>query len=318
MVTIFTDTRMLEHRPPRTHPERPERLQAILRHLSRIGIMNTSPLGSVRPASNEEISLVHSPHLLDQVARAEAAGVEQIESDTWLSEGSVESALLAAGASVCAVNSVLDSSRKVAACLVRPPGHHATPSHSMGFCLFNNIAIGAAHAVKNRGLDRVLIVDFDVHHGNGTQDIFFEDPNVAFLSIHRSPFYPGTGAADETGTGPGLGRIKNIPLHYGTSRTEYLDQFRLGLEALADKIRPQLVMISAGFDAHAEDPVGDLGLDTEDYEAITKAIVQVAEVHSEGRIVSVLEGGYNVPILAGCVALHLETLGAEPLPPGSR
>ncbi len=161
-------------------------------------------------------------------------------------------------------------------------------------------------------LNRILIADFDVHHGNGTQEIFYDSGRVGFLSIHRYPFYPGTGAQDETGTGAGLGSRANIPLPYGTSRTAYHAAFRAGLEQLADRIRPELVLISAGFDAHAEDPVGDLGLEVEDFEILTKELVAVAETHAQGRIVSVLEGGYNVPILAGSVAAHLHALGAEP------
>ncbi len=198
-----------------------------------------------------------------------------------------------------------------ALCVVRPPGHHARPSEGMGFCIFSNVAIAAKVALKRFGLSRILIVDFDVHHGNGTQEIFYDSSHVGFLSIHRYPFYPGTGARNETGAGDGLGYTLNIPLPYGTPRTEYHAAFRSGLEQLARKVRPELVLISAGFDAHAEDPVGDLGLQIEDFERLTEELVSVAEAHSEGRVVSVLEGGYNVPILAGCVAAHLHSLGAE-------
>ena len=319
MVTIFTDPRMLDHVPPARHPERPERLQAVLKHLARVGILNTSPKGFVRPATDAELGEVHTPGHLARIAAAQASGGGQVEDDTWMSSGSELAARLAAGAVVEAVDLVVEAPPgSVAACLVRPPGHHALANAPMGFCLYNSIAVGAAHAVKAKGIDRVLIVDFDVHHGNGTQAIFDADPAVGFLSIHRYPFYPGTGAADETGTGRGLGTKKNVPLAYGTSRRGFLDAFRMGLEALAARIKPQLVLISAGFDAHAEDPVGDLGLDIEDFEGITQAVVDVAQVHAEGRIVSVMEGGYNVPILAGCVALHLETLGASTHSPGSR
>jgi acetoin utilization deacetylase AcuC-like enzyme len=180
----------------------------------------------------------------------------------------------------------------------------------MGFCLYASISAAASAAVAQMGLQRVLIVDFDVHHGNGTQEIFYRDPNVAFLSIHRHPFYPGSGLANETGSGPGLGRIRNVPVSYGTARSHYLAAFRLALENLADRVRPELILVSAGFDAHAEDPVGDLGLEVEDFVQITQDIVGVAETHANGRIVSVLEGGYNVPILAGCVEAHLRALGA--------
>ncbi len=181
----------------------------------------------------------------------------------------------------------------------------------MGFCIYANVAVAAADALARFDLNRLLIVNFDVHHGNGTQEIFYDSARVGFLSIHRYPFYPGTGAKDETGTGAGLGSIANIPLPYGTPRADYHAAFRSGLEQLADRIRPELVLVSAGFDAHAEDPVGDLGLEVEDFEILTREIVAVAETHAGGRIVSVLEGGYNVPILAGCVVAHLAALGAE-------
>ncbi len=178
----------------------------------------------------------------------------------------------------------------------------------MGFCLYNSVAVAAADALKRHELDRVLIVDFDVHHGNGTQEIFYEDSRVGFLSIHRHPFYPGSGLAGETGTAAGLGMTRNLPIPYGTSRQEYLSTFRNALEEFSDKVRPQLVLVSAGFDAHAEDPVGDLGLEVEDFVALTQAVLLVAGEHAGGRVVSVLEGGYNVPILAGCVEAHLRTL----------
>jgi acetoin utilization deacetylase AcuC-like enzyme len=182
----------------------------------------------------------------------------------------------------------------------------------MGFCIYANVSLAAAEALARFCVSRVLIADFDVHHGNGTQEIFYESSRVGFLSIHRYPFYPGTGAHDETGAGEGLGYTLNIPLPYRTPRTEYHAAFRSGLERLASRVRPDLVLISAGFDAHAEDPVGDLGLEIEDFEILTKELVSVAETYCEGRVISILEGGYNVPILAGCVAAHLHALGAEP------
>jgi acetoin utilization deacetylase AcuC-like enzyme len=311
MVTIFTDPRMLDHLPPARHPERPERLQAILRHLDRTGLRQACPSGLVREATRAELGRVHHPGYLGALSEFESRGGGPIEPDTWMSPGSLRAALLAAGAAVEATTEVLSGKARRSLCLVRPPGHHALPDGAMGFCLFGNIAVAAADAVERMGLDRVLIVDFDVHHGNGTQEIFYEDPRVAFLSIHRYPFYPGTGAADETGSGHGLGFTRNVPLRYGVSRKDYRGAFRNALEDLADRIRPELILVSAGFDAHEEDPVGSLGLEVEDFEDLTRDIVGVAETHAAGRIVSVLEGGYNVPILAGCVAAHLQALGAE-------
>lgn len=308
MVTLFTDTRMLDHHPPSRHPERPERLQAIFKHLERTGLLDACPAGTMREATREELLRVHSPSYLDKVPRFELKGGGPIEPDTWVYPGSNLAALLAAGAAVEAVDLVMGGQDRKALCLVRPPGHHARPNDAMGFCLYANVAVAAAHALDHHALDRILVVDFDVHHGNGTQEIFYEDPRVGFLSIHRSPFYPGTGARDETGARAGLGTTKNIPLLQGVSRTDYHAAFLLGLESLAAKIKPELVVLSAGFDAHAEDPVGSLGLEVDDFEKLTRAVLAVAQVHAAGRIVSVLEGGYNVPILAGCVAAHLQTL----------
>ena len=311
MVTLFTDLRMLDHVPGPRHPERPERLHAILRHLERTGLKNVCPEGKVREATLEELARVHSSTYIERLRAFELKGGGLIEADTCLFPGSNLAARLGAGAAVEAVASVVEGPVPRAFCAVRPPGHHARPRESMGFCLFGNVAVAAADARDRLGLDRILIVDFDVHHGNGTQEIFYKDPRVAFLSIHRYPFYPGTGAEDETGTGAGLGFTRNIPLPYGTPRSEFLAAFRSGLEKLADHIRPELVLISAGFDAHAEDPIGDLGLEIDDFVALTKMIVDVAETHPDGRIVIVLQGGYNLPNLAGSLAAHLEALGAR-------
>jgi acetoin utilization deacetylase AcuC-like enzyme len=312
VVGLFTDRRMLNHRVPARHPERPERLDAILRQLQREGYHNTCPAGRVREATPEELARVHSREYLREVAELEARGGGMLDADTWLLPGSGLAARLAAGAAIEAVGFVMAAPHRRALCLARPPGHHARPSAGMGFCIYGNVALAAEEALTHFDLNRVLIVDFDVHHGNGTQEVFYHRARAGFLSIHRYPFYPGTGAKDETGAGAGLGSTRNIPLPYGTRPAAYQAAFRAGLETLADRIRPELVLISAGFDAHAEDPVGDLGLDIEDFAVLTREIAAVAETHAAGRIVSVLEGGYNVPILAGCVAAHLHALGAEP------
>jgi acetoin utilization deacetylase AcuC-like enzyme len=205
---------------------------------------------------------------------------------------------------------VLKGEDKTTLCLVRPPGHHATPTRSMGFCLFNNVALAANHARTAHKLDRVLIVDWDVHHGNGTQDIFYEDGRVTFFSIHRygRGFYPGTGAADDTGKGQGLGHVFNAPIAFGTSRKDYHAAFTRALAKAAEKSKPELVLVSAGFDAHAKDPIGSLGLEVEDFVTLTKEVLEVAKTHAKGRLVSCLEGGYNLEALAGSVQAHLETL----------
>jgi acetoin utilization deacetylase AcuC-like enzyme len=231
-----------------------------------------------------------------------------MDSDTVVSPASFEVARLAAGAACDAVDRVLKGEDKTAFCLVRPPGHHALAERAMGFCLFNNVAVAAGVAQQEHEVDRVLIVDWDVHHGNATQDSFYADDRVGFFSIHRWPFYPGTGAADDTGTGDGLGATRNLPITFGTSRREYLDQFRRELEDFASRIRPQLVLVSAGFDSHREDPIGSLGLEVEDFDELTKIVRNIATVHAEGRVVSLLEGGYNPPVLAECVETHLREL----------
>jgi acetoin utilization deacetylase AcuC-like enzyme len=303
---------MIDHRVLSHHPERPERLRAILRQIERTGYDKTCPAGRVREATQSELSRVHTAEYLREVADLEAKGGGMLDPDTWLLPGSGLAARLAAGAAIEAVSFVMAGPDRRALCLGRPPGHHARPSAGMGFCVHGNVAVAAADALARFELNRILIADFDVHHGNGTQEMFYDSSRVGFLSIHRYPFYPGTGAKDETGKGAGLGSTRNIPLPYGTPRERYHAAFRSGLESLADRLRPELLLISAGFDAHAEDPVGDLGLDIEDFEIITKELVSVAETHAHGRIVSVLEGGYNIAILAGCVEVHLHALGAEP------
>jgi acetoin utilization deacetylase AcuC-like enzyme len=246
-----------------------------------------------------------------EVARAAAAkGGGFIEADTVVSADSFTVALAAAGACASAVSQVLNGTDRTALCLVRPPGHHATPTHSMGFCLFNNIALAARRAIDTHQLNRVLILDWDVHHGNGTQDVFYEDPAVTFLSIHRfgGGFYPGTGSKDETGTGAGVGHTHNVPIRFGTSREEYRSALISHLERIADKAKPELVLISAGFDAHALDPIGSLGLEVEDFVWMTRIALDVARTHANGRLVSCLEGGYNLDVLAESVQAHLEVL----------
>jgi acetoin utilization deacetylase AcuC-like enzyme len=255
-----------------------------------------------------QLGRVHDRSFVEAIRRIANRGGGQLDPDTVMSAASFDVACLAAGAAVDATQRVLADEDRSALCLVRPPGHHALRTRAMGFCLFNNVAIAAQAAIDEFGLERVLIVDWDVHHGNGTQAIFYEDPQVGYFSIHRWPFYPGTGAADETGRGEGLGTTRNLPTEFGTSRREQLAHFASELEDFADVIRPQLVLISAGFDSHREDPIGSLGLEVEDFAAMTRTVQTVANSHAAGRVVSVLEGGYHPQRLAECVATHLEEL----------
>ena len=307
MTLLYTDDRFLDHETG-THRERPERLRAIQRELSKSGLDKRCVSAETRVATVDELAGVHGRGHIARVEQFAKAGGGWIEADTYMSPESYEVARRAAGTAIAAVDAVMKGPEKQSLCLCRPPGHHAVVDEPMGFCLFNNVAIAANHAIKQHQLERVLIVDWDVHHGNGTQDIFYERDDVWFFSAHRFPFYPGSGDENETGTGKGLGSTFNLPVTFGTKRKDYLTQFSTMLSDAAKKCRPQLVVLSAGFDAHAEDPIGSLGLATEDFETLSLRVLEVAKEYCGGRIVSCLEGGYNVDRLADCVALHLKTM----------
>jgi acetoin utilization deacetylase AcuC-like enzyme len=307
MTLLYYDPIFLEHKTA-GHPENPGRLLAVMRQLHLLGLDCQCDLPAWKPISSERLARVHPAAHTAAIRAYCQQGGGLIEHDTLTSLRSYEVARMAAGAVCDAVDRVLRGEDPRALCLVRPPGHHALSDKVMGFCLLNNVALGAQLATGERQLDRVLIVDWDVHHGNGTQAIFWQDPQVGYLSIHRWPFYPGTGAADETGSGPGLGTTVNLPVEYGTSRHDYLCLFSETLGRFADDLKPDLVLISAGFDSHRADPVGSLDLESEDFQALTQAVLEVARVHCEGRVVSVLEGGYNPDALTECVEIHLEQL----------
>lgn len=309
MTLLYTDPLFLQHETGH-HPECPARLAAITGRLHKSGLTAQCHEEKYEPLTEDAVAAIHDRRVIDIARHVATRGGGFIDADTIVSPASFEVALAAAGACVSAVSAVLGGKDKNALCLVRPPGHHATPERSMGFCLFNNIALAAHHARTAHGLNRVLIVDWDVHHGNGTQDIFFADPNIFFMSIHRygHGFYPGTGAGDETGTGAGLGCTLNVPVRYGTRRNDYRAMYQNALEKAADKIKPELVLISAGFDAHVRDPIGSLNLESEDFSTFTRLILDVARTHAQSRVVSCLEGGYNLDALAECVQVHLEEL----------
>jgi acetoin utilization deacetylase AcuC-like enzyme len=309
MTLLYTDPLFLRHETGR-HPERPERLRAVTARLAKSGAADQCIQGDYQPLTENEVTALHAPALVQLARRTAEQGGGYLDPDTPVSPESFAVALAAAGACASAVDAVIQGKDRNALCLVRPPGHHATPTHSMGFCLFNNVALAAQRARQAHDLKRILIVDWDVHHGNGTQDIFYADPEVQFFSVHRygRGFYPGSGAADETGIGAGLGRTLNLPLRFGISRKEYLVAFAAGLEKAAAAIKPELILLSAGFDAHAADPIGSLGLEVEDFAEMTKLVLDAAWTHSGGRLVSCLEGGYDLEALAASVEAHLREL----------
>jgi acetoin utilization deacetylase AcuC-like enzyme len=309
MTLLYSDPVFLKHATGR-HPENADRLRSISTRLEKAGLIKQCAAGMYKPLTEEAVTKVHTPKQVQAIKQLAEHGGGQIDADTVVSPESFQVALAAAGACVAAVDAVLKRTDRTALCLVRPPGHHATPTVSMGFCLFNNIALAAQHAQMAHNLTRILIVDWDVHHGNGTQDIFYENPQVMFFSIHRygNGFYPGTGAESETGRGHGLGYTLNAPVRYGTLRKDYHARFTNALEKAADKIKPELVLVSAGFDAHALDPIGSLGLEVEDFAILTRQVLAVAKTHAAGRLVSCLEGGYHLDALAESVHAHLEEL----------
>jgi len=301
-VLLYTHASCLAHDAGPGHPESPSRLHAVLEALSADKFAGLDRIEAPR-VLREQLARAHASQLIETVfASAPDEGYARLDPDTAMSPASLEAAQRAAGAVCAAVDAMIDGEATRAFCAVRPPGHHATRDAAMGFCLFNNVAIGAAHALA-RGIERVAIVDFDVHHGNGTQDIFWDEPRVLYASTHQSPLYPGTGLRGETGAG----NILNAPLPRGASGIE----FRATFDEIIQRLRqfaPQLVMISAGFDAHRLDPLADLNLVADDYAWATQALVSIARTHAMGRVISSLEGGYSLQALRESVAAHVAAL----------
>jgi acetoin utilization deacetylase AcuC-like enzyme len=304
VLRVYTHPACLRHDTGPGHAERPERLTAVVEALG--ASFATLAWRDAPAASRGQLLRVHDARLLDEVLETHPAARIALDPDTVLSPHSAEAALRAAGAAVAAVDAVLGGEALRAFCAVRPPGHHATAGTAMGFCLFNNIAVAARHALDARGLERVAVVDFDVHHGNGTQAIFEHDPRVLFASSHQWPLYPGTGARNETGAG----NILNAPLPPDADGAAFRAAWRERLLPAVDAFRPQLLLVSAGFDAHARDPLAQLRLQADDYAWITAELVALADRHCGGRIVSSLEGGYDLVALAESSVAHLRALGA--------
>jgi acetoin utilization deacetylase AcuC-like enzyme len=308
---LVTDAAMKHHDPGSGHPEQVARYDAVMNALKSSGVLAKMKLNSGRTASWDDAALIHTRGYLKIVEEDFKAGHHALSTgDTDIAPGSLEAAFLAVGCVQTAVDEVIAKRATNAFCVVRPPGHHATPVRGMGFCLFNNIAIGARYAQKKHGLERVLIADWDVHHGNGTQDAFYNDGSVLFMSTHQSPWYPGTGAAGETGEGKGKGLTMNFPFASGSGREEILPAFAKKLKDAADAFKPDLVMISAGFDSRQGDPLGQFRLTDADFVELTKVMEEIAAKHAHNRLVSVLEGGYNLTGLGAAAAAHAKALVA--------
>lgn len=299
---IYTHETCLRHDPGEGHPESPARLANVIAALQ--SAFPSLQWQQAPAATRQQLARVHDPHLIAAVLDRPVYGQRRLDPDTVMSEASAEAALHAAGAAVAAVDAVIDGEVQRAFCAVRPPGHHASADTAMGFCLFNTVAVAAAHALAAQGLERVAIADFDVHHGNGTQDIFLAEPRVQYLSSHQSPLYPGTGAAREHG----VGNILNVPLlpHAGSAALRRAWQEIL-LPAM-DAFAPQLVLVSAGFDAHRDDPLAQIEADADDFGWLGTRLRELADHHAHGRLVSLLEGGYDLQALRTCAVAHVAAL----------
>lgn len=306
---LGADAIFREHLSGRQHVECPERYDAVMAGLEQAGLLNRLARLDRRVIRAAELELCHTPEYLRTARRDIESGLPYLTTgDTDVTPNTWEVAGAAAGGVLNAVDAVIEGRVRNAFCAVRPPGHHATRSRGMGFCVFNNVALGARYAQRRHGLERVMIVDWDVHHGNGTQEIFYEDPSVFFCSTHQWPLYPGTGRADETGAGAGAGTTMNFPLPAGSGRAEILPLFQEALAPAAERFRPDLVMVSAGFDSREGDLLGRFTLSDRDFADLTREVMAIAERHAKGRLVSVLEGGYALEGLASAAAAHVAAL----------
>jgi acetoin utilization deacetylase AcuC-like enzyme len=299
----------LEHDMGMGHPESPNRLRAIMQQLEQSGTLARLTRIEPRKAEDEWITKVHSTAYLAMLKDQAPAGERvSLDPDTSMSPGSLNAAYLAAGGALAAVDAIMARHVDHVFCAVRPPGHHAEAGRAMGFCLFNNVAIAARYVQRKYGVTRVLIVDWDVHHGNGTQHSFEDDPSVLFFSTHQYPHYPGTGLVSERGTGAGEGLTINVPMEAGEGDDEYRAIFHKVLVPAADAFKPEFVIISAGFDAHKDDPLASMGLTEQGYAELTGIVAGIATRHAQGRILSSLEGGYNLTALAASVDAHITAL----------
>jgi acetoin utilization deacetylase AcuC-like enzyme len=318
-VVVVRDPLCLGHANVPGHPESPERLRAIERLLAAFPLRTRLACLPARDASFEELARVHTPEYIRRIEATRGRELTVLDPDTSASAGSHAAALRAAGGVIAAVEAVLGGGYAGAFAAVRPPGHHAEADRAMGFCLFNNAAVAARWALDGHGLRRILLVDWDVHHGNGTMHSFYESPEVLYFSVHQYPHYPGTGRLEEMGRGKGQGYTVNVPLPGGQGDAEYLAVFRELLRPLALAYRPELILVSAGFDIHRDDPLADMRVTEAGFAGLTRLLAEVAAACCPGRLVFALEGGYDLPALASGVAAVLRTLlGGQPAPQGER
>jgi acetoin utilization deacetylase AcuC-like enzyme len=310
-VSLIFSSKFLNHQTPAGHPERVERaevMQSVVAAWTQRGGVAQEP----RPATRAELLRVHSQQHLDTIDRTAGRAVS-LDPDTATSPESRDVALLAAGAALGGVDAIVQSRATRVMALVRPPGHHAERDRAMGFCLYNNVAAAAAHALT-LGMERIVVMDYDVHHGNGTQWMFYEDPRVLYISTHQYPFYPGTGAAEDIGRGKGAGFTLNVPLEAGATDGDYQDAFKVVVIPAIDQFKPELVMISAGFDAHERDPLARMRLSTNGYATLTKSLCDAADRHCHGRVVAVTEGGYDLVALKACLESSISVLDGAVVP----
>ena len=306
---LVFDPRYLDHDMGAGHPESPHRLRAIMQQLEQSGTAARLTRITPREAEDKWITQIHAPAYLAMLrTHAPANGRVSLDPDTSMSPGSLPAAYLAAGGALAGVDAIMSRQVEHVFCAVRPPGHHAEAGRAMGFCLFNNVAIAARYAQRKHGLKRVLIVDWDVHHGNGTQHSFEDDSSVLFFSTHQYPHYPGTGRESERGRGAGEGVTINVPMEAGGGDDEYRAVFQKALVPAADAFKPEFVIVSAGFDAHKDDPLGSMGLTEEGYADLTGIVADIAKRHACGRMLSSLEGGYHLTALAASVDRHIQAL----------
>ena len=311
---IFRDPLYLAHDPGHNHVERPERLETIYKQLDNPDIGNQFLFPTPQPATPEQLALIHTQSHIERVEQTKGRAFDALDADTTTSAQSYDAALLAAGAVAQGVELVVQGEADNCFCLVRPPGHHAEYDRGMGFCLFNNVAIGAQHALTNLGLERVLIIDWDLHHGNGTQNSFYATDQVLYFSTHQYPYYPGSGGLSETGKGKGEGYTVNVPLRAGFGDEEFARIFNEILAPVVRGYEPQLIMVSAGYDTYVNDPLGGMTVTANGYAYLTRKVLSLAQEVCGGKVLFTLEGGYNLEGLVNGVLVGLiEMLGRTTL-----